>query len=112
MNKIVLLMMLSLLFACSSLSERDYSAMQQSELSGPVVSNITSKGMVIDVLANKHILFIRHGPIPEMNWPPMLMKFKVEKSVSLTNFKKGDRVFFDMEIDAQKNYRVSDVRMQ
>ena len=86
--------------------------MQQTEFTGPVTEKITAKGIVIEVQSNEQIISISHAPIPEMNWPPMLMKFKVEKRVSLDKFDKGDRVMFDLDIDAEQNFRVSDIRMQ
>ena len=32
------------------------------------------------------------GPIPKLNWAPMLMTFKANPEIDLNNFKEGDKV--------------------
>ena len=39
-------------------------------------------------------LVIRHGPLPELDMPPMAMAFKVAELSFLNKVRKGDRVKF------------------
>ena len=39
-------------------------------------------------------IVIRHGPLPELDMPPMAMAFKVADKSFLSRVRKGDRVKF------------------
>lgn len=39
-------------------------------------------------------IVIRHGPLPELDMPPMAMAFKVAEKSFLSKVRKGDRVRF------------------
>ena len=74
---------------------------------GEVVREASGYGLVTKVSAKKRIITIKHAPIPEMNWPPMLMPFNVRDDVDLTSFKRQDKVEFILEIDKEDRYRIS-----
>lgn len=48
--------------------------------------------MEVDFQARE--IVIRHGPLPELDMPPMAMVFKVADSSLLYKVRKGDRVKF------------------
>lgn len=48
--------------------------------------------MEIDLQAREMV--IRHGPLPELDMPPMAMVFKVADASFLYKVRKGDRVKF------------------
>ena len=48
--------------------------------------------MEIDFAAGE--IMIRHGPLPELDMPPMSMVFKVADTSFLRKVRKGDRVKF------------------
>ena len=48
--------------------------------------------MEIDLRAREMV--IRHGPLPELDMPPMAMVFKVADASFLHQVRKGDRVKF------------------
>jgi len=75
-------------------------------LTGEPVREVSAYGFVTQILAEKRIITIKHAPIPEMNWAPMVMPFNVADDVDLSPFGRGDKVEFVLDIDKDKNYRI------
>jgi Cu/Ag efflux protein CusF len=50
----------------------------------------------VDILARE--ITIRHGPLPEMDMPPMTMVFDVRDAALLKDVKAGDRIKFRSEM--------------
>ena len=73
---------------------------------GEPVREVLAYGFVTQVSVERGVINIKHAPIPEMNWAPMVMDFRVADEVELTPFKRGDKVEFVLEVDQQKNYRI------
>ena len=40
---------------------------------------------------------IKHGPIPKLDMPPMIMAYRVKDKAMLDNLKPGDKIKFDVE---------------
>ncbi len=81
-------------------------------LSGPMgepVRDISAYGFVTQVSLLDRVIVIKHAPIPEMNWPPMLMSFNVVDSVDLEHFKRGNKVQFTLEVDKEDDYRIKNI---
>ena len=76
------------------------------EVMGKPVKEASAYGFVTQVDVEKRIITIKHAPIPEMNWAPMVMPFNISDDVDLSPLKRGDRVNFILEIDKEKNYRI------
>jgi len=80
--------------------------------SGPMgesVRDVYGFGLVTHISENEHTVIIKHAPIPEMNWPPMLMSFNVVSSIDLKPFKQGDKVQFVLEVDKEDDYRIKSI---
>ncbi|UZE96336.1 copper-binding protein [Alkalimarinus alittae] len=73
---------------------------------GQPVREVSAYGFITQVSVATHVVNIKHAPIPEMNWAPMVMNFNVAESVDLSPFKRGDKVQFVLEVDQALNYRI------
>ena len=83
--------------------------------SGPIgepVRDVSGFGIVTQVSPMDRVINIRHAPIPEMNWPPMLMSFNVVNTVDLKHFKRADKVQFVLEVDKDENYRIKAISIK
>lgn len=76
---------------------------------GMPVRDVSGFGIVTQVSVEDSVINISHGPMPEMNWAPMLMSFNVAGSVDLKPFKAGDKVQFVLEVDKNKHYRIKEL---
>ena len=76
---------------------------------GVPVKDISAYGFVTQIAVEKRVINIKHAPIPEMNWAPMVMNFNVTDEVDLTPFKRGMKVQFILEVDKDDNFRVKDI---
>ena len=62
----------------------------------PIVAHGTGRVTAIDVAAST--VTIEHGPIPEANWPAMVMAFGTSSPAVLNGIAVGDRVSFDLNV--------------
>ena len=76
---------------------------------GETVREVSAYGFITQISKEQHTVNIKHAPIPEMNWAPMVMDFKVVEEVDLSPFKRGDKVQFVLEVDQHLNYRIRDL---
>lgn len=53
-----------------------------------------NEGEVLEIDAAQDEIVIRHGPLPELDMPPMAMALKVADRSFLHKVRKGDRVRF------------------
>ncbi|TMP44735.1 efflux transporter periplasmic adaptor subunit [Pseudoalteromonas citrea] len=63
---------------------------------------------VISIEADKRILTLDHGAIDAWNWPQMVMDFKVDRSVDVTQLKENTFYMFDIEKSHDNAYQVMD----
>lgn len=73
---------------------------------GTPVKEVTAYGIVTQVALNERFIQIKHGPIPSLNWAPMLMTFKVSENIALKDFQKGNKVNFVLELDKDENHQI------
>ena len=59
--------------------------------------SIRATGDVRAIRAGVGKIKLRHDPIPEMDWPEMVMDFRVADKKLLSGLQAGDRVEFSME---------------
>ncbi len=78
---------------------------------GEPIREASAYGFVTQIAIEKRVMTIKHAPIPEMNWAPMVMPFSVADDVDLSLFKRGDKVQFILEIDEADNYRIKSVTL-
>lgn len=76
---------------------------------GEPVREVSAYGFVTQISIAEHVINIKHAPIPEMNWAPMVMNFNVKEGVDLSSFNRGDKVQFVLEVDPQLNYRIKEI---
>ncbi|MDR1607737.1 MAG: copper-binding protein [Deltaproteobacteria bacterium] len=57
----------------------------------------STQGTIKELEPQNLRLVIDHAPVPSLNWPAMVMGFKVEKAESLSDLKVGDQVEFDFK---------------
>lgn len=68
----------------------------------------TVKAEVISIDADTRILTLDHGAIDAWNWPQMVMDFKVDTSVDVTQLKENTFYMFDIEKSHDNAYQVMD----
>jgi len=108
MKYIVTVLCLIILFT-GCVSNNQTNSEGNNQISGPVgepIREASAYGFVTQVSAEEKIITIKHAPIPEMNWAPMVMPFNVVDDIDLSPFQRGDKVDFVLEIDKEKNYRI------
>ncbi|WP_194435634.1 efflux RND transporter periplasmic adaptor subunit [Vibrio fluminensis] len=67
-------------------------------------------GTINDVMADHRMLTINHQPVPEWNWPGMVMNFTLADGVELHAFKAGDAIEFEMEKTDQGQYQITEIK--
>lgn len=78
--------------------------------SGPAADDdlVAATGRIRAIDSEQRTLTIEHGPIPEMNWPPMTMGFAVENPQHIRGLRPGNRVEFRFQRQLQGNRYVID----
>jgi Cu(I)/Ag(I) efflux system periplasmic protein CusF len=61
---------------------------------GAAAKTASGTGTVTALNAGGRKVTLDHGPMPEINWPPMKMEFAVAGGVDLSKVKAGDKVRF------------------
>lgn len=79
------------------------------ESMGAAVREVSAYGFVTQISPAERIINIKHAPIPEMNWAPMVMDFSVVDGVDISAFKRGDKVQFILEVDQALNYQIKEI---
>lgn len=73
---------------------------------------VMGQGRINKIMADRHMLNIKHEPMPEMNWPQMSMNFKTQKQVDLSSLKPGQEVEFKLVVDDNNNYLIKDIKVK
>ncbi|MEO1168774.1 MAG: efflux RND transporter periplasmic adaptor subunit [Pseudomonadota bacterium] len=68
----------------------------------------SATGRIRSIDTEQRMLTIEHGPVPEMNWPPMTMGFAVEGPRQLRGLRPGNRVEFRFQRRQQGDRYVID----
>jgi Cu(I)/Ag(I) efflux system periplasmic protein CusF len=115
MKKFALFSTMSLMFVLLSgnvMAEMDYSNMNMGKKNGAATAqkmDIQSMGKLNSINTKKHKVNISHGPIPELNWPPMRMDFAVKKNTSLAELKPGQKVHFVLMKSGKYEYIITKI---
>ncbi|MFA0412291.1 efflux RND transporter periplasmic adaptor subunit [Vibrio renipiscarius] len=67
-----------------------------------------AKGDITDVMADHRMLTINHQPVPQWNWPGMVMNFNVAEGVEFGPFEAGQSLEFEMQKTASGQYEIID----
>jgi Cu/Ag efflux protein CusF len=79
---------------------------------GIVVRQVNAYGRVISVKPSENLIEIKHAPIPDLNWAPMLMSFDLAPGFDLNAFQRGDLVNFVLELDKDNNFRIKHLSLK
>ncbi|NOH97410.1 efflux RND transporter periplasmic adaptor subunit [Vibrio sp. 99-70-13A1] len=69
-----------------------------------------AKGEITDVMAGHRMLTINHQPVPEWNWPGMVMNFNVAEGIEFEPFKPGQTFEFEMQKGESGQYDIVDYK--
>lgn len=58
---------------------------------------IMATGIIKELMPDQSKINLAHDPIPDLDWPNMVMDFDVNGDVSLKDLNKGDKVEFELE---------------
>lgn len=70
-----------------------------------VAQTASATGTVKKVNAEQGTLTIAHGPVPELQWPAMVMPFEASAE-QIGQVKEGDEIAFDFTAEGMK-YRIT-----
>ncbi|NOH78782.1 efflux RND transporter periplasmic adaptor subunit [Vibrio sp. RE86] len=68
-------------------------------------------GEITDVMADHRMLTINHQPVPEWEWPGMVMNFNVAQGVAFDSFNQGQLIEFEMQKSDSGQYEIVDYKV-
>lgn len=68
------------------------------------------KGEITDVMKDHRMLTINHQPVPEWDWPGMVMNFTFADGVDMGDLKKGQAIEFEMQKTESGQYQIIDYK--
>lgn len=77
----------------------------------PPAETAWAKGEITDVMQGHRMLTINHQPVPEWDWPGMVMNFTVADEVDFTPFAQGQAIEFEMQKTPQGQYEIVDYKI-
>ncbi|AUV88929.1 efflux RND transporter periplasmic adaptor subunit [Vibrio campbellii] len=69
-----------------------------------------AKGEITDVMKDHRMLTINHQPVPEWDWPGMVMNFTFADGVEMGDLKKGQAIEFEMQKTESGQYQIIDYK--
>ncbi|MBR9872842.1 MAG: efflux RND transporter periplasmic adaptor subunit [Vibrionaceae bacterium] len=69
-----------------------------------------AKGEITDVMKGHRMLTINHQPVPEWEWPGMVMNFTFADGVEMGDLKKGQNIEFEMQKTETGQYEIIDYK--
>ena len=76
----------------------------------PEAETAWAKGEITDVMENHRMLTINHQPVPEWDWPGMVMNFTFADGVDMGELKKGQAIEFEMQKTESGQYQIIDYK--
>jgi len=58
---------------------------------------IMGAGIINELMPKQNKINVAHEPIPDLDWPGMVMDFEIKENLSLKGLDKGDKVEFELE---------------
>ncbi|AIV07495.1 hemolysin D [Vibrio harveyi] len=74
------------------------------------VETAWAKGEITDVMRDHRMLTINHQPVPEWDWPGMVMNFTFADGVEMGDLKKGQAIEFEMQKTESGQYQIVDYK--
>ncbi|MGR5251282.1 efflux RND transporter periplasmic adaptor subunit [Vibrio astriarenae] len=75
------------------------------------LATVWAKGEVTKVMLEHQMLTINHQPVPEWEWPGMVMDFSLASNVDTDGLQVGSAIEFEMQKGATGMYEVVDVKL-
>ncbi|MDN2483658.1 efflux RND transporter periplasmic adaptor subunit [Vibrio agarivorans] len=75
------------------------------------VATVWAKGEVTKVMLDHQMLTINHQPVPEWEWPGMVMDFGLASNVDTDGLQVGSSIEFEMQKGATGMYEVVDLKL-
>lgn len=66
-------------------------------------------GTINSVDVSRRTINLSHEPIPDINWPPMLMEFEANPTVDLSQLRPGTRVHFSLTRDKNGTWIIDEI---
>ncbi|CAE6943350.1 efflux RND transporter periplasmic adaptor subunit [Vibrio alginolyticus] len=76
----------------------------------PTAVTAWAKGEITDVMKDHRMLTINHQPVPEWDWPGMVMNFTFADGVELGDLQKGQMIEFEMQKTESGQYEIIDYK--
>ncbi|MCA0936471.1 efflux RND transporter periplasmic adaptor subunit [Vibrio alginolyticus] len=76
----------------------------------PTAITAWAKGEITDVMKDHRMLTINHQPVPEWDWPGMVMNFTFADGVELGDLQKGQIIEFEMQKTDSGQYEIVDYK--
>ncbi|WP_045399004.1 efflux RND transporter periplasmic adaptor subunit [Vibrio campbellii] len=76
----------------------------------PEAETAWAKGEITDVMKDHRMLTINHQPVPEWDWPGMVMNFTFADGVDMGDLKKGQVIEFEMQKTESGQYQIIDYK--
>ncbi|MDZ4365443.1 MAG: copper-binding protein [Afipia sp.] len=64
---------------------------------------------IISVDVSRRTIKLSHEPIPDINWPPMLMEFEANPTVDLSQLRPETRVHFSLTRDKNGTWIIDEI---
>ncbi len=76
----------------------------------PVIETAWAKGEITDVMVDHRMLTINHQPVPQWDWPGMVMNFNLAQEVEMENLQTGQSIEFEMQKTESGQYEIIDYK--
>ena len=76
----------------------------------PEAETAWAKGEITDVMKDHRMLTINHQPVPEWDWPGMVMNFTFADGIDMGDLKKGQAIEFEMQKTESGQYQIIDYK--
>ncbi len=81
----------------------------QSETAAPAADEVVAKAKINSVDADKGMVNVDHGPIPEIGWPAMTMDIAVTNRVDLSTVEPGSDVKITLRKGRDNQFRIVEI---
>ena len=87
--------------------EKQENAGKSSAISKPIIHR--GKGNIIAIDFAHGVITLAHGPIASLNWPPMVMDFRLADPASLRSLVPGQKVTFEITEESAGEYVITHI---
>ncbi|MFW7525804.1 efflux RND transporter periplasmic adaptor subunit [Vibrio ostreicida] len=77
----------------------------------PHVTTVWGTGEITEVMADQSMITINHQPIPEWDWPGMVMNFNLAHNVNIASLSKGQNIQFEIQPTDSGQYQIVDYKI-